>query len=223
LTGFVGRGAVEHGEAHDRLQHEEGLAGAGVADAGRGELGAIVGNDLGGDLVQPVPAEVGQDVPIPHAAVATQSRLLEVWLGVQSPPLNAVIGEQLVAGVEVGERAEPLAAPDFGLEVLSVGLAVKHAAAVAAALSVAHFPDVALLPSHFAGRLHGSCSFSLATRARKLPRGRGTGGRVLRRTVASPLAGAGTPSSSQARRSSTEMRQREQRFVARNSPRSIAP
>jgi hypothetical protein len=142
---------------------------------------------------------------------------------VQTPPLDAEVGEQLVAGVEVGERAEPLAAADFGLEVLSVGLAVKDAAAVAAALSVAHLPHVTLVPSHFAGRLHGFCSSSLATRARKLPRGRGAGGSVLRRGVGSPLAAAGTPSSSQARRSSAAIRQREQRLVARNSPRSIAP
>jgi hypothetical protein len=51
----------------------------------------------------------------------------------QSPPLDAKVGHQLVAGVKVGERAEPLAAPDVGREVLSVGLAVKQAAAVAAA------------------------------------------------------------------------------------------
>jgi hypothetical protein len=199
------------------------FADAGIADVARGELGAIVGNDLRGDLLKPVAAEVGEDVAVPHAAVATQGRLLEVWSGVQSPPLDAEVGEQLVAGAEVGERAEPLATPDLGLEVLGVGLAVEHAAPVAAALSVTDFPDVALGPSHFAGRLHGLCSSSLATRARKLPRGRGAGGSVLPRRVACRLAGAGTPSSSQARRSSTEMRQREQRLVARSSPRSIAP
>jgi hypothetical protein len=50
---------------------------------------------------------VGEDVAVPHAAVATQGRPLQVWPCMQSPPLDAEVGQQLIAGVEV-DRIAPL-------------------------------------------------------------------------------------------------------------------
>ena len=71
-------------------------------------------------------------------------------------PLHGEVREELLAGVEVRDRPEPLASAHFRLEVLGVRFAIKGAAAVPAAAPGVEEGDARRLTGLFSHALPGT-------------------------------------------------------------------
>src|SRR5439155_26633412 len=135
----------------------------------------------------------------------------------QPPPLFAELRQRLLAGVQLRQLPDALAACDLGVEGLGVAFAAQDLGAVAATLAPAHAPDDAAVLAHDTLDAHDAGPPSNSRR--KLPRaGGGAGGgtattRRSTRTVDDAI---------HASNASRGMRSREHRRTARSSPRSMA-
>src|SRR5205823_9046006 len=109
-------------------------------------------------------------------------------LGVEPPPLRTELRESLLAGVERGEVADTPAAPQLGVERLSVALAPEDLRAVTPALAPAHAPTDAAVRARDALDAHADPLPRRASSSRKLP---ATGGRAGAGAV-TPRSAAGT-------------------------------
>jgi hypothetical protein len=102
----VGRDASPlDGPLEHALEHRHRLADRLHADAGLLQVGPEVGDDLRREIAQRDPAEPWERVAVPERRVGAQGGALEVRARVDGPPFLDELGERLLAGIEVGERA----------------------------------------------------------------------------------------------------------------------
>lgn len=204
----------------DRLQQRERLADGGVADSGRGQLGAQLANEFRRDRLKADVAKPGDDVDIEHRGIAVEGVALEVGSGVAAPPELGERRERLTAvGSECG-AAEALAALELGVEHFGVGLTTDDARVwPALGVAPAHAPDGSVRALNLLDA-HSSAPPSRWIIARNVPPGarrvaRVTGGsawRPLRRRL----------DAIQASKSCGVTRMRERSLMAGSSPESIA-
>jgi hypothetical protein len=95
-----------------------------------------------------VPAEPGQDVPIPKPCVAAPGARGEVRNRVEPPPVLGELGERLLAAVEGEEFPGPFTASHLGVEGLGVSLTSDDLRAVASSLAPPDPPDGPVLALH---------------------------------------------------------------------------